>query len=141
MPRRPAPARAITAWNWSRDKGGENSPILWNSYGTPMEYVWNPYGASRGQHRSNTLATRNQLASRSRFLPPPRLYRPLPPPRFQGEGETIAAPRQIAASRCSQQRTAGHPLPRGEGRGEGELGSRCFHALRMSEPVPIQARG
>ena len=28
---------------------------------------------------------------------------------------------------------AGLPLPKGEGRGEGELGSPCFHGIRMSE--------
>jgi thiosulfate reductase cytochrome b subunit len=34
-----------------------------------MEFVWNPYGTSRGQHRGNTRATRDYLAGRTQSSP------------------------------------------------------------------------
>ena len=37
-------------------------PILWNSYGVPMESLWNPYGTSRPPRQGNRLATRLQHA-------------------------------------------------------------------------------
>jgi hypothetical protein len=37
--------------------GGRNTTlILWNPYGTPMEYLWNSYGATRVQHASSGLS-------------------------------------------------------------------------------------
>lgn len=34
-----------------------------------MEFVWNPYGTTRGQHRGNTRATRDHLAGRTQSSP------------------------------------------------------------------------
>jgi hypothetical protein len=45
--------------------------ILWSTYGDPMEYLWNPYGATRKQFLINTLAGPKQQASGSRVPPPP----------------------------------------------------------------------
>ena len=56
-----------------------------------------------------------------------------------GEGESSAALRQIEACRNLQRRTAGHSLPKGEGRGEGEQSSRRFYGIRRAQahrPVP-----
>src|SRR5664279_2141149 len=36
-----------------------------HSYGSPMEYLWKPYGDPMEQHGSTTGATREQLANRS----------------------------------------------------------------------------
>src|ERR1035441_8030625 len=34
-------------------------------------------------------------------------------------------------------RTPGHPLPKGEGSGEGEQSSRCLHGAKMSKPAHV----
>jgi len=41
----------------------------------------------------------------------------------------------MAALGHFERRAAGHPLPKGEGQGEGELGARRFHGARMSAAV------
>jgi hypothetical protein len=44
--------------------GGRNTTlILWNTYGTPMEYLWNSYGVPMEYLWSNTPPTRHQHAS------------------------------------------------------------------------------
>ncbi len=65
---------------------------------------------------------------------------PHPSPRPRGAGALAFVARDVWRPRFVATRPIVLPLLRGEGRGEGERGSRPFHSARSSEPDTLQTR-